>query len=245
MAAELVWNVALCDDNPAFLAQVRQYLDHQLQGTPHRISAFSDPQALLKAAADRPFLLAVLDVQMPGQDGIAVARQLTALCPTCQIVFLTAYLSYAQDVYDAEHIAFVLKGEMEQRLPRVLERVRRRLEQQERPTLVVSQGGAATLVPQRQICWLERRVRLTRVHCDGFDLATPEKLEQLMQRLDPLLFCQCHKSYAICWRYTRQYAARAILLQNGVQVPVSRRFAAPVHSSFLRYTRSLQAEDGL
>ena len=36
--------------------------------------------------------------------------------PFCQIIFLSSYLSYATEVYETEHIYFILKSQLHQRI---------------------------------------------------------------------------------------------------------------------------------
>ena len=83
MASDSYWEVAICDDNTAFLAQLQTFLNQQLtrMGQPHGIQAFHDSQELLTAAQSHPFSLAVLDIRMPKEDGIRLAEKLLTFCP--------------------------------------------------------------------------------------------------------------------------------------------------------------------
>lgn len=230
--------VAVCDDEPMAAAQIRRFLERCLEDTPHKIEVFTQPEALLAAAARQRYGLAVLDVQMPRQNGIELGQHLLERCPGCQIIFLTAYIAFCQDVYDVSHIAFVLKEEMEARLPAALARAGARLEPNV-PTLVAGPPGAARLVPQADILYLERRVRTTWVHTADTSLPVREKLEDLLARLDPVYFCQTHKSFAVHWPYAERYERTCIQLSNGFSLPISRAHAAAVRASFLRYTETL------
>ena len=241
--------IAVCDDQPYLLKQVQQQLERQLSGLPHRIVIFTDSGALLQAAAGQSFQLAILDIRLPNQDsGITLARQLLALQPDCQIIFLTAYVAYCQDVYDVEHIAFVLKQDREQRLPVAVARACARLAapppaprvQDDR--LILGGPGSAAQLPVREIVYLERRVRTTWVHTLRGEIATGEKLEPLLARLDPNAFCQTHKSFAVHWPMVEQYGKTMIRLQGGAQAPISRRYAARVRQGFLRYVAAQQKQ---
>lgn len=237
--------IAVCDDQQYLLKQVQQQLERQLSGLPHRIVIFTDSGALLQAAAGQSFQLAILDIRLPNQDsGITLARQLLALQPDCQIIFLTAYVAYCQDVYDVEHIAFVLKQDREQRLPVAVARACARLAaprvQDDR--LILGGPGSAAQLPVREIVYLERRVRTTWVHTLRGEIATGEKLEPLLARLDPNAFCQTHKSFAVHWPMVEQYGKTMIRLQGGAQAPISRRYAARVRQGFLRYVAAQQKQ---
>ena len=245
MRAENCLTIAVCDDHHTLLAQVEQLLARQLAGLPHRIMTFAGSDALLRAAAGQSFQLAILDIRLPDQeDGITLAQRLLALQPGCQIIFLTAYVAYCQDVYDVAHVAFVLKEEMSARLPVAVARACTRLAAAPRPAggarLLLGEPGDATQLFQADIIFLERRVRTTWVHTLQGQAATGEKLESLLARLAPDAFCQTHKSFAVHWPMVEQYGKTLIRLSGGVQVPISRRYAARVRQSFLRYVTALQ-----
>ena len=68
--------IALCDDTPALLEREQALLEAELADLPYRMACCTDAGELLRAAAEQPFDVAVLDIQMPSRDGIAVGREL-------------------------------------------------------------------------------------------------------------------------------------------------------------------------
>jgi two-component system LytT family response regulator/two-component system response regulator AlgR len=87
-----------------------------------------------------------LDVQMPGEDGLSLARSLDAALP---VVFVTAHKDHAMDAFEAEAQDFLLKPVTTERLVRALDRVRRRLAHlvppEKRPTRYAIQAGEGLL----------------------------------------------------------------------------------------------------
>jgi two-component system response regulator AtoC len=69
----------------------RDYLDHLLSGQGHEVSAFSNGEDALKAVAQgySP-AIALLDVTMPGMDGLEVLQRLKGMCPSTVAVMLSA-----------------------------------------------------------------------------------------------------------------------------------------------------------
>lgn len=233
--------IALCDDTPALLAQEEALLRGALADLPHELVCCREGGALLAAAEERPFDVAVLDIQMPDRDGIALGRALLERCPDCRIVFLTAYIAYCQDVYDVEHCAFVLKDGMESRLPGAVRRAcAKRGRKNDPPCLIVGDPGRAVQIPQGDILYLEHQGRETWVWTLGGTLAAEEKLEALLARLDPVAFCQTHKSYAVHWPFVERYDKTELRMAGGAKVPISRSYQTAVRRSFLAYADTLQ-----
>ena len=78
--------VLLADDIPANLLSLQAALAH----LPAELVAVGSGEEALKVATHGDFAVALLDVMMPGMDGLQTARALKALQPGLPIVFLTA-----------------------------------------------------------------------------------------------------------------------------------------------------------
>jgi DNA-binding NarL/FixJ family response regulator len=76
------------DDSPAFLASARALLESQ--GVTVSACASSGEEALAMAASGR-FDLALIDVELGGEDGVALARLLSTRDPGLRVVLISAY----------------------------------------------------------------------------------------------------------------------------------------------------------
>lgn len=116
-------NVLIVDDEPPARSRLRQLLE---EGGEHQVvgEAGNGQQALEMAAALSPDVV-LLDVSMPGLNGIETARHLNTFeKPPC-IIFTTAYDQYAIEAFDARAVGYVLKPVRQQRLERALEQAAR------------------------------------------------------------------------------------------------------------------------
>jgi CheY-like chemotaxis protein len=57
----------------------------------YEVAVFDDPRCAAQRARDLKFEIALLDVRMPGLDGVALHRLLVALHPEARFVLMTAY----------------------------------------------------------------------------------------------------------------------------------------------------------
>ena len=69
--------------------------------------------------------IVLLDIRMPGMEGIEAAHHLNAMHRPPAVVFTTAYDEYAIDAFDARAIGYVLKPVRRARLVRALEQAAR------------------------------------------------------------------------------------------------------------------------
>ncbi len=99
MADESHFRVLLCDDEPV----IRELVRTMLSSASVEVDVAPDGVECLKAAKSRPFDLILLDIVLPGMDGIAVCRLLKSDPATSRVpvYMLTAKAKHA-DVESAK-----------------------------------------------------------------------------------------------------------------------------------------------
>lgn len=120
--------VMIVDDEPLALDRLRLCL----QQTPQveLVGAASDgDEALVKIAELKPDLV-LLDIQMPGRSGVAVARALSA-SRRPEVVFVTAFAEFAPEAFDLEAADYLLKPVRFDRVQEAIRRAARRLEMED------------------------------------------------------------------------------------------------------------------
>ena len=99
--------VLVVDDEAPARERLRQLLD-DIDGFDCCADAANGEEALAIVNATRPDIV-LLDIRMPGMDGIQAAHHMNALGDPPAIVFTTAYDEYAIEAFDARAIGYVLK----------------------------------------------------------------------------------------------------------------------------------------
>jgi FixJ family two-component response regulator len=79
--------IAIVDDDDA----LRHSLDDLLQSVGFRVHGFASAEAFLRAQHAPETACLLLDVRLPGMDGLALQRQLAAMPWRIPIIFVTAY----------------------------------------------------------------------------------------------------------------------------------------------------------
>ncbi|MEG3789493.1 LytTR family DNA-binding domain-containing protein [Lysobacter sp. CCNWLW3] len=114
--------IVIADDEPLARERLRTLLAEQ-HGV-EVVAEAADGQHALHACAEHQPDLVLLDIAMPGIDGLEAARHLAAFEPRPAVVFCTAYDAHALSAFEAEAIDYLVKPVRAERLSAALERVR-------------------------------------------------------------------------------------------------------------------------
>jgi two-component system response regulator AlgR len=115
--------ILIVDDEKPARDRLRQLID-DFDDYEVAAEAANGEEAIRLAAETRPDIV-LLDIRMPGVDGIEAAHHLNKLEPPPAIVFATAYDEYAIDAFEARAIGYVLKPVRRERLAGALEQAAR------------------------------------------------------------------------------------------------------------------------
>jgi two-component system LytT family response regulator len=229
------------DDEPLARTRLLRMLA-AIEGVEPAGEAASGREALEKIAELSPDCV-LLDVRMPGLDGLAVAR-----ATDVPVVFTTAHDDYAVEAFELAAVDYLLKPVRPERLARALGRVRQgaradpsrldalaerlRAGGTERPLarLNARRGDAVHVFDPCEIARFTAAGGYTSFRREGHEFLLDESLSQLEERLVPLGFLRVHRAELVRLDAVRalhgEHGALEVELSDGQRAPVSRRLAA-------------------
>lgn len=237
--------VLIADDEPLAVERL-QLLLARCDGAALVGTASDGDSAVSLSKALVPDLL-LLDIAMPGLDGIGVARALAAQSHSPAVVFVTAFDQFAVAAFEVEAVDYLMKPVEPLRLQRALDRARAYLIQRDR-------SGGSTRAPTRWLeeFWASDLTGLVRIAARDVDRVSAERdymrlhvgrrswlihhsMSALEDGLDPNLFVRMHRSAIVrkdfITGFTRNSSGRWIArLSDGGEQPVGRLYADRVRS---------------
>ena len=232
-------NLGICDDEPAMLDQLEALSRKTLEDSYYlHVDRASSAAELL--SKERPFHVALLDVQLVESTGIELARRILEINPQCRIIFVSGYLHAVSDVYEVPHFCFVLKDQMEEQLPRFLGRAADLAAKDAGRKIMLSCGRKMKELPLAEIAVMERKGHSTFVKLvDGRIYQTREKLSELLQRVRDPDFLRCHISYAVNLQHTAALSGSSFTMDSGENIPISRPNEGTCREAFFRHLGEL------
>ncbi|MCI9437692.1 MAG: response regulator transcription factor [Lachnospiraceae bacterium] len=166
----------------------------------------------------------LLDVEMPGMDGITLGQGIRKRSDRVRIVYLTAHERYAVPSYDVRAYGYILKGDYREKLPELLMRILE--EEREKETeyyrSMTEKEGYKILLSD--ILYLEKDKKHVCFHCKGGKTYRgKETLENIMQQLPEDRFVAIDKGVAVNLGHVTEYREKTLTMRDGTKQHVSRR----------------------
>jgi len=160
-----VLRLILVDDEAPARTRLRDLLGDIAAEVPSVVVAeAADGRAALDLAQTASVDVALIDIRMPGMDGVELARHLARLPAAPAVIFVTAFDQYAVQAFELAALDYLVKPVRAARLADALKKARRRAddaERLERSALSVRQNlsclerGRILLVPVAEILYLK------------------------------------------------------------------------------------------
>ncbi|WP_432378855.1 LytR/AlgR family response regulator transcription factor [Duganella sp. P38] len=196
--------------------------------------------------------LLLLDVQMPVESGLEMARVLSLQEAPPLIVFVTAHRGHALDAFDVHALDYLVKPVSEQRLRQAVERAQQLLQQRATYAralrqftdpapgywneLIVRSVGRMEKVALDDVLWMETASNYVALHLAQRKLLHRTTLTELMRYLDPGQFLRIHRrtlvrrSELLALRQTPE-GGHVLALRCGQLLAVSESFLTAVKSA--------------
>ncbi len=147
--------------------------------------------------------LVLLDIQMPGMDGVTLARTLAARSKRPGVIFVTAFDQFAVAAFDVGAVDYLLKPVELHRLERAVARIQAQAAAGSQPAPAASPWTREFWVPHRaeiiriaarDIELIEAERDYMRLHVGPRSYLLHQTITALEQRLDPAMFIRLHRS---------------------------------------------------
>ena len=168
-------------------------------------------QALDWLAANRCDAL-LLDIHMPGRDGMALAAELARLPEPPAVVFVTAHSEHALQAFELEGPDYLTKPVRRERLQAALQRVAARrvpAAAAETPVIVVSERGRMLRIPVAEVLYLKAELKYVTLRTAQASHVLDESLAELEARLGPS-FLRVHRNALVARGSVRALERRLI-----------------------------------
>lgn len=229
--------IAVCDDNPKELERIKGCFC-RIQGYDLVCSYFDSTSTVMEIlkTENSPYDLYILDIEMPGMNGLKLAKSIREKDSRALFVFLTSYTRYMKDVFDVVTFDFIEKPISDEKLLQILERAATYLNITSQHFSFGYRASRYSLKYDR-ILYIEKKGRQALIHTFEDVYKTNMTLEENWKQLNPKSFVHIHSSYIINLYNLDRKDNEIAIMRNGEKLHITkgyRRELAMRHYEFVQ-----------
>ena len=235
--------IAVCDDMSKELDNIKNLLS--VWQEKHNISVhckyFRNAEELIASAKKEHFTLYLLDIIMPGTNGMSAAKEIRSFDKTADIVFLTSSPGFAYESYRVKALEYLLKPVSADMLYQLLDRIYIK-ERKPNDAFAVKTGSVIVRIPFSQLAYVE--VNGKHLYFNLADGQVKEVFGSLKEYEGLLLsrdeFTRIHRSYIVNMQYIEELSPSGILMFTGKNLPVSRLIYPQLQKDYMNLLFSVR-----
>jgi hypothetical protein len=232
--------IAFCDDDMEVLHQMNELIDRYRVERNEDITyaAFQSPFELLTEIEKgiRPDIL-FLDVVMPGQNGMDVAKEIRQYDTNMKIIFLTSSPEFAVESYSVGAYFYQLKPIWEESFFRLMDAVLAECEKKKKNSLILRSKDGITRIDLQQLEYCEVLGRKLLFHLEnGAVLESAGSLDDLaVQLMQYSNFFRPHRSFLVNMEYIQNISSRSIKMVNDAEIPIPHGKCSEIKNTYMEY----------
>ena len=232
--------IAFCDDEMEVLHQMNGLLDRYRVERNEDITyaAFQSPFELLTEIEKgiRPDIL-FLDVVMPGQNGMDVAKEIRQYDTNVKIIFLTSSPEFAVESYTVGAYFYQLKPIWGESFFRLMDSVLSECEKKKKNSLILHSKDGITRINLQQLEYCEVLGRKLLFHLEnGAVLESAGSLDDLAgQLMQYSNFFRPHRSFLVNMEYIQNISSRSIKMVNDAEIPIPHGKCSEIKNTYMEY----------
>ena len=175
----------------------------------------------------------LLDIMMPGMDGIATAKKLREHGIDSKIIFLTSLSDRMLEAFDVFAYHYIIKDSVsKEKFEEIIVRAVRQSEEEAEEHLIFTYRNKNYVIPLRSISHLEVQNHKVFIYYKQEHFEIYDTLTNLQDRFSKHGFIRIHKSFMVALSQITKLSSTSCLLRSGVTLPVGRSYSKSSKEAF-------------
>lgn len=223
--------IAICDDLPEQLAKIKAATKQYFETYPEEqmeIITYNNPFFFIEDLnKSTGYDIILLDICMPGIDGIKVAAEIRRRKERSEIIFLTTSDEFAVDAFALKAVHYLVKPFTQAQFNEALDRAMERFDTKQVPKIVLKlTGSGIRALELNEILWIESCNHTQNIFLTGGGVEkVRESLSHLFAQLEDLSpgqFVSPCRGYLVNQKAIRTVVPQKVIMRSGQEIPLAR-----------------------
>lgn len=236
----LMIKVAFCDDDMSVLDELKDLLDQYGAKRSREITYdtfYSSLELLDKIEKGVRYDILFLDVILPNENGIDIAKEIRQYDNVVKIIFLTSSSEFAVQSYTVGAYFYQLKPIWKENFYRLMDSAISECQKEEQRSLILRCKNGITRIDLDRLEYCEVLGRTLLFHMEnGKILEGTGSMDKLYGQLSQYEnFVRPHRSFLINMEYIEKVSHKAITMENQTDIPIPHGKCCEIKNMYLEY----------
>ena len=233
-------NIAICEDNIEELNIINEYIEQWSKNNniKVKIDKYQSSESFLFEWTDyNKYDIVFFDIKMKKVSGIELSNLVREKNKVVDIVFVTGMIEYALHGYKVSAMQYLLKPIKQDDIYSCLKKVLERIDSTDESSkfMIIKTPKKSMKLNYDEIYYFEMFSPNIVIHTIKEEIALRKKISEIEKELKSSSFIRCHRSYIVNLKYVKSISKKTIILENEVNIPLSRNKYKEVNDYFINY----------
>lgn len=232
-------HIAICDDDTRMLSKVEELANRffRTHCVDTKIQLYQSSENLMYDLQDEIYYdLLLLDIEMPGIDGMGLAKSIHDNMSAARIIFVTSHLEYAITAYEFSVFRYIPKTMLEDKLPVALEDFYKLYGLERSEYYVIKVKNHVKQLPYRDILYILKDGKYAIFHMrNGNTVPVRKTLSQVLAEIGQEYFYFADRGCIINLANVTGMNETDVMMPDGQHVTISKGNVSEFKSILLRF----------
>lgn len=180
-----------------------------------------------------------LDIEMPGCNGMEVAKEIRTRDQAVGIIFVTSMAQYAIEGYEVNAIDFMVKPVRYFNFATKLEKALRFFQIHKQQDILIHGKHGVYRLAASEIIYIEKDRDYLVFQTQQDIFRERGSIKEIKKRLGELPFSECTSGCLVNLSYVKRIGKDSIFLMSGMELPLSRRLKKQFSEEYIHYMGGL------
>lgn len=218
--------IAICDDEETSLLENETYIKKYLHEIHQfaEISAYQSGEFLLYEIQEGLFFdLIFIDIEMPGKNGMEIAKRVKESFPETLVVFITSHTEFAINSYELSIFRYIPKDRIKEKLYAALKDAVSWINLQKDKSYLLVTPTRYERISYNSIFYVKKENKNIVFVTNRGEIYVRKTLNQVCEELDKEQFVYVDRSYLVNLIHIVTLSESEVILENGVTLHASRK----------------------
>lgn len=230
--------IVIVDDDEFYCQRIKKICTDffQTANDQYEVTVYPDCQQLIWDLEENiGYDIYLMDIEMPKMNGMKLAKLICEKYDEPYIIFITAYLEYSVEGYQYNVWRYIIKNQLQTRLPEALFDLYENLCKREVEQYTIIRSNSIERIALMDILYLNKEGKNTLIHTMREVFHERKPIQKFVEELNKPYILISDRSYAVNLRHVMKVDGHWLLMRNGERVPISIPKYQTVRKSIAEY----------